>query len=204
MNFYPTERIALFIDGANLYAAAKSLSFDIDYKRLLALFRSKGQLVRALYYTALTEDQEYSSIRPLIDWLDYNGYTMVTKPTKEFIDAAGRRKIKGNMDIELAVDAMELADHLDHLVLFSGDGDFRSLVEALQHKGKRVSVVSTLSANPPMVADELRRQADQFIDLANLQNEIGRDPAERAQREQRRRQELEPLDEFEPEDLIET
>ena len=204
MNFYPTERIALFIDGANLYASAKSLAFDIDYKRLLALFRSKGQLVRALYYTALSEDQEYSSIRPLIDWLDYNGYTMVTKPTKEFIDAAGRRKIKGNMDIELAVDAMELADHLDHLVLFSGDGDFRSLVEALQHKGKRVSVVSTLATNPPMIADELRRQADQFIDLANLHEEIGRDPAERAQREQRRRAEPGPLDEFEPEDLIET
>jgi len=140
----------------------------------------------------------------LIDWLDYNGYTMVTKPTKEFIDAAGRRKIKGNMDIELAVDAMELADHLDHLVLFSGDGDFRSLVEALQHKGKRVSVVSTLTTNPPMVADELRRQADQFIDLAHLHEEIGRDPAERAQREQRRRAEPGPLDEFEPEDLIET
>ena len=204
MNFYPTERIALFIDGANLYASAKSLAFDIDYKRLLALFRSKGQLVRALYYTALSEDQEYSSIRPLIDWLDYNGYTMVTKPTKEFIDATGRRKIKGNMDIELAVDAMELADHLDHLVLFSGDGDFRSLVEALQHKGKRVSVVSTLATNPPMIADELRRQADQFIDLANLHEEIGRDPAERAQREQRRRAEPGPLDEFEPEDLIET
>jgi uncharacterized LabA/DUF88 family protein len=139
MNFYPTERIALFIDGANLYATAKSLAFDIDYKRLLALFRGKGQLVRALYYTALAEEQEYSSIRPLIDWLDYNGYTMVTKPTKEFVDAAGRRKIKGNMDIELAVDAMELSDHLDHIVLFSGDGDFRSLVEALQHKGKRVN-----------------------------------------------------------------
>jgi uncharacterized LabA/DUF88 family protein len=165
MHFYPNERVALFIDGANLYATAKSLAFDIDYKRLLALFRSKGQLVRALYYTALIEDQEYSSIRPLIDWLDYNGYTMVTKPTKEFIDATGRRKIKGNMDIELAVDAMELAEHLDHIVLFSGDGDFRSLVEALQHKGKRVSVVSTLATTPPMVADELRRQADQFIDL---------------------------------------
>jgi uncharacterized LabA/DUF88 family protein len=204
MNFYPNERIALFIDGANLYATAKSLAFDIDYKRLLALFRSKGQLVRALYYTALVEDQEYSSIRPLIDWLDYNGYTMVTKPTKEFVDAAGRRKIKGNMDIELAVDAMELAEHLDHVVLFSGDGDFRSLVEALQHKGKRVSVVSTLTTTPPMIADELRRQADQFIDLAYLQQEIGRDPAERAQREQRKRQEPVPLDEFDPEDLIET
>jgi uncharacterized LabA/DUF88 family protein len=127
-----------------------------------------------LYYTALAEEQEYSSIRPLIDWLDYNGYSMVTKPTKEFTDASGRRKIKGNMDIELAVDAMELADHLDHIVLFSGDGDFRTLVEALQHKGKRVSVVSTLTTQPPMVADELRRQADQFIDLADLQKDICR------------------------------
>jgi uncharacterized LabA/DUF88 family protein len=174
MNFYTTERVALFIDGANLYATAKALGFDIDYKRLLGLFRSKGQLLRALYYTALAEEQEYSSIRPLIDWLDYNGYSMVTKPTKEFTDASGRRKIKGNMDIELAVDAMELADHLDHIVLFSGDGDFRTLVEALQHKGKRVSVVSTLNTQPPMVADELRRQADHFIDLMDLQKEICR------------------------------
>jgi len=183
MIFYPTERTALFIDGANLYSASKALGFDIDYKRLLALFRTKGQMVRALYYTALPEDQEYSSIRPLIDWLDYNGYTMVTKPTKEFTDASGRRKVKGNMDIELAVDAMELADNLDHLVLFSGDGDFRSLVEALQQKGKRVSVVSTLRTQPPMAADELRRQADQFIDLAELEDEIGRDPAERPARD---------------------
>ena len=204
MHFYPTERVALFIDGANLYATAKALGFDIDYKRLLTVFGGKGQLLRALYYTALAEEQEYSSIRPLIDWLDYNGYTMVTKPTKEFIDAAGRRKIKGNMDIELAVDAMELADHLDHLVLFSGDGDFRSLVEALQHKGKRVSVVSTLATNPPMVADELRRQADQFIELANLQGEIGRDPSDRGQRGERRRGEPGGLDEFQSEDLIET
>ena len=168
MFFYPTERIALFIDGANLYATAKALGFDIDYKNLLGVFRSKGYLVRALYYTALIEDQEYSSIRPLIDWLDYNGYTMVTKPTKEFTDASGRRKIKGNMDIELTVDAMELAAKLDHVVLFSGDGDFRSLVAALQGKGLRVSVVSTLQTQPPMVADELRRQADQFIDIADL------------------------------------
>lgn len=183
MNFYQTERIALFIDGANLYATAKALGFDIDYKRLLLLFRKKGQLIRALYYTALAEDQEYSSIRPLIDWLDYNGYTMVTKPTKEFTDASGRRKIKGNMDIELAVDSMELAEHLDHIVLFSGDGDFRTLVEALQHKGKRVSVVSTLHTQPPMVADELRRQADQFIDLSDLIPEIAREGADRPLRE---------------------
>ncbi len=185
MFFYPTERIALFVDGANLYATAKSLGFDIDYKRMLTLFRSKGHLIRALYYTALAEDQEYSSIRPLIDWLDYNGYTMVTKPTKEYTDATGRRKIKGNMDIELAVDAMELADRLDHIVLFSGDGDFRSLVAALQQRGRRVSVVSTLQTQPPMVADELRRQADQFIDIADLEKDICRDPSARVPREAR-------------------
>lgn len=189
MIFYPNERMALFIDGANLYATAKSLGFDIDYKRLLTMFREKGNLIRALYYTALAEDQEYSSIRPLIDWLDYNGYSMVTKPTKEFTDASGRRKIKGNMDIELAVDAMELAEHLDHIVLFSGDGDFRSLVEALQYKGKRVSVVSTLATHPPMVADELRRQADQFIDISDLENEICRNASERSNREPARQRE---------------
>lgn len=184
-HFHPDERIALFIDGANLYATAKSLGFDIDYKRLLVLFRQKGRLVRALYYTAVADEQEYSSIRPLIDWLDYNGFTMVTKPTKEFTDASGRRKVKGNMDIELTVDAMRLAENLDHIVLFSGDGDFRSLVAALQQMGKRVSVVSTLQTQPPMVADELRRQADQFIDIADLEQLICRDPATRVARESR-------------------
>jgi len=179
------ERIALFIDGANLYATAKSLGFDIDYKRLLREFQAKGTLIRAFYYTALIEDQEYSSIRPLIDWLDYNGYAVVTKPTKEFVDSLGRRKVKGNMDIELAVDAMEMAEHIDHMVLFSGDGDFRSLVEAVQRKGVRVSVISTITTQPPMIADELRRQADEFIDLIHLVGKIGRDPGERAERMQR-------------------
>jgi uncharacterized LabA/DUF88 family protein len=177
--FYQEERIALFIDGANLYAAARALGFDIDYKRLLEQFAAKGRLVRAFYYTALVEDQEYSPIRPLIDWLDYNGYTMVTKPTKEFTDASGRRKIKGNMDIELAIDVMEMADHVDHILLFSGDGDFRRLVEAVQRKGVRVSVVSTVRSQPPMVADELRRQADNFIELQDLAASIARIHAHR-------------------------
>ena len=176
------ERFALFIDGANLYASAKSLGFDIDYKRLLREFQGRGRLIRAYYYTALVEDQEYSSIRPLVDWLDYNGYSVVTKPTKEFVDSTGRRKVKGNMDIELAVTAMEMAPHVDQMVLFSGDGDFRSLVESLQRQGVRVSVVSTVVTQPPMVADELRRQADEFIDLAQLAPRIGRDPSERAAR----------------------
>lgn len=180
--FDSREKIALFVDGANLYATAKTLGFDIDYKRMLKEFQGKGYLLRAYYYTALAEDQEYSSIRPLIDWLDYNGYTVVTKPTKEFVDSAGRRKVKGNMDIELAVAAMELVEHVDHIVLFSGDGDFRSLVEALQRKGRKVSVVSTMTTQPPMIADELRRQADNFIDLATLSKRIGRAPSERPER----------------------
>src|ERR1700684_186802 len=174
-----SNKIALFIDGANLYATAKTLGFDIDYKRLLKEFQSRGTLVRAFYYTAIIEDQEYSSIRPLIDWLHYNGSTVVTKATKEFIDASGRRKVKGNMDIELAVDAMELAEHVDQIVLFSGDGDFRSLVEAMQRRGVRVTVVSTISSQPPMIADELRRQADVFTDLVELQSRLGRDSSER-------------------------
>ena len=193
------EKFALFIDGANLYATAKSLGFDIDYKKLLKEFQSRGNLLRAFYYTAIIEDQEYSSIRPLIDWLDYNGYAVVTKATKEFVDQAGRRKVKGNMDIELAVDAMETAPNVDHIVLFSGDGDFRRMVEAIQRKGKKVSVISTLQTQPPMIADDLRRQADLFIDLASLQNRIGRDPSERmarmAEREAQRRQQTEPDDE---------
>ena len=172
-------RIAVFIDGANLYATAKALGFDIDYKRLLTDVQNRGTLVRAFYYTAIIEDQEYSSIRPLIDWLDYNGYTVVTKATKEFFDASGRRKVKGNMDIELAVDAMELAGQIDQMMLFSGDGDFRSLVAAMQRRGVRVTVVSTIATQPPMIADELRRQADVFIDLRELQPKISRDPPER-------------------------
>src|SRR5580692_2615985 len=174
MIFYPQERIGLFIDGSNLYAAARALGFDIDYRRLLDVFKNYGHLVRAFYYTALVEDQEYSPIRPLVDWLDYNGYTMVTKPTKEFTDATGRRKIKGNMDIELAIDMLEMAQHIDHAILFSGDGDFQRLVEAVQRRGVRVSVVSTIRSSPPMASDDLRRQADSFVELQELGPSIAR------------------------------
>ena len=172
--FDQREKIAVFIDGANLYATSRALGFDIDYRKLLSYFREQGYLLRAYYYTALVEDQEYSSIRPLIDWLDYNGYTVVTKPAREFTDSSGRRKIKGNMDMELAVDALEISQTADHIVLFSGDGDFRSLVAALQRRGRRVTVASTITSNPPMVADDLRRQADAFLDLASLQDVVGR------------------------------
>jgi len=172
--FYTEEKVAIFIDGSNLYAAARALEFDIDYKKLLQWIASQGRLVRVFYYTALIDDHEYSPIRPLVDWLDYNGYSMVTKPTKEFIDAQGRKKVKGNMDIELAIDMMEMADNVDHIMLFSGDGDFRRLIEAVQRKGVRVTIVSTIKSSPPMVADELRRQADHFLELEVLAPHIQR------------------------------
>jgi uncharacterized LabA/DUF88 family protein len=174
MTFYPTDKIALFIDGANLYSAAKGLNFDIDYKKLLDEFRKRGILIRAYYYTTLVEDQDYSPIRPLVDWLDYNGFAVVTKSAREFTDATGRKRIRGDMDIEIAVDMMEMAVKADHLVLFSGDGDFRRVIESVQQKGVRVTVVSTVKSQPPMASDDLRRQADSFVDLADLFNIIGR------------------------------
>lgn len=168
MLFLPNERTALFIDGANLYSASRNLGFDVDYRNLLEFFRSKTNVIRAYYYSAVLETEEYSPLKPLTDWLAYNGYSLVTKPAREFTDATGRRRIKGNMDIELAIDMLEMAPRLDHVVLFSGDSDFRRLVEAVQRQGVRVSVVSTVRSTPPMIADDLRRQADQFLELAEI------------------------------------
>jgi uncharacterized LabA/DUF88 family protein len=172
------ERLAVFIDGANLYAASRALGFDVDYKNLLAHFRQHSYLVRAYYYTALLETEEYSPLRPLVDWLGYNGYSVVTKPAKEFTDATGRRRVKGSVDIEMAVDVLDLTPSLDHVVLFSGDGDLRRLVEAVQRRGVRVTVVSTIRTQPATIADDLRRQADAFLDLADLAEHITRNQVE--------------------------
>ncbi|MFA4892585.1 NYN domain-containing protein [Brevundimonas sp.] len=181
MTPYPTERIALFIDGANLYSAAKALNADLDFKKLVEMYRSQAVLVRAYYYTAVIEGEEFSPIKPLVDWLDYNGFTVVTKPVKRFTDAQGHTRTKGNMDIEIAVDMLEFAPHIDHAILFSGDGDFRRLVQALQAKGVRVTVVSTTKSQPPQIADELRRQADAFVELSDLLPDIGRPRATASQ-----------------------
>lgn len=173
------ERVALFIDGANLYSAAKALAFDMDYRKLLEEFRKHGRFIRASYYTALVEDQDFSPIRPLVDWLDYNGYTLVTKPAKEYTDGTGRRRFKGDMDVELAVDLLQAATFVDHAFVFSGDGDFVAAIEAVQRKGMRVSVVSTIKSNPPMASDDIRRAADNFVELADLTSLVGRLPRER-------------------------
>ncbi|RSB47640.1 MULTISPECIES: NYN domain-containing protein [Brevundimonas] len=177
MTNHPDDRIALFIDGANLYSAARALNCDLDFKKLTERFTGESRLVRAYYYTAVVEGEEFSPIRPLVDWLDYNGFTVVTKPVKRYVDAQGHSRTKGNMDIEIAVDMLELAPRLDHVVLFSGDGDFRRLAQAMQAKGVRVTVVSTVKSQPPQIADDLRRQADAFIDLADIINEIGKPKA---------------------------
>ncbi len=173
-HFLASERTALFIDGANLYSASRNLGFDVDYRGLLQYFRRQTNVLRAYYYAAVLETEEYSPLKPLTDWLAYNGYTLVTKPAREFTDVAGRRRVKGNMDIELAIDMLELADKVEHAVLFSGDSDFRRLVEAVQRRGVRVSVISSMRTSPPMAADDLRRQADQFIELAEIAPEFTR------------------------------
>jgi uncharacterized LabA/DUF88 family protein len=170
---------ALFIDGANLHLTAKALGFEIDYRKLLAEFQSRATVLWAFFYAVIIEGQEYSSMRPLLDWLGYNGFTVVSKPVKEFIDPTGRRKTRGSMGIEIAVDTMRMAARLDQMVLFSGNGDFRPLIKAVQRQGVRVSVVSSICTHPRMIADELRHQADTFIDLKELQSLIGRAPAER-------------------------
>ena len=174
MAFYTNERIAIFVDGANFHSTTKSLDFDIDYKRLLELFKEKGRMVGARYYTALLENDDYSPIRPLIDWLNYNGYQVITKPAKSYTDRDGRSRIKGNMDIEIALDMVELAENVDHILLCSGDGDFRPAIEVCQRKGTRVTVISSMKTKPPMLADELRRQANDFIELYDLEKLIGR------------------------------
>ena len=173
------EKTVVFIDGANLYATARGLDFDIDYKKLLSLFQTRSNLVRAYYYTVLIEDQEYSPIRPLVDWLDYNGYTLVTKPAKAFTDTAGRRRIRNSIDVDLAVDILEIAEKVDHIVLFSGNGSYRSLIAAAQRRGARVTVISTTSSNTATIADELRRQADSFVDLKSLRGDIARERSHR-------------------------
>lgn len=166
-------KTAVFIDGANFYGSVKALQINVDYTRLLDYIKAEhGTLIRASYYSAMLETTEHNGMRPLIDWLSYNGYNTVTKAAKEFTGFDGHRKVKGNMDIEMAVDMLELSTHVDHIILISGDGDFRRVVEAIQRKGVRVTVISTIASEPPMAADELRRQADAFIDMKAIKGSI--------------------------------
>jgi uncharacterized LabA/DUF88 family protein len=170
MWLYPDARTALFIDGPNFHNSAKDMGFDVEYSTLLRFFRERSRLSRAFYYTAVDPSGENTPLRRLLDWLSYNGYQVVSKASKEFRDNGGQRRVKGNMDIELAIDMLNMAPYLDHVVLFSGDGDFRRLIEATQMRGIQVSVV----ASDDVTADEVQRQADQFVDLSLLRPYIER------------------------------
>ena len=171
----PEGRSAVFIDGANLHSTSRALGFEVDFKRLLAEFEQRGPLLRTYYYSTVLTPVEFVSIQPLLDWLEYNGFTVRTKLPRKHDDGEGRRRYKRSIAIDLAIDAMEAAGYVDNIYLFSGDGDFRSLVEALQRRGVLVTVVSTLRNKPaPMVADELRRQADAFLELNDLKVAISR------------------------------
>ena len=170
----PESRLAVFVDGPSLYYSARALGFDVDFRRLLSWCNQQGSLLRAHYYTTIFEEREYQNTRPLIDWLDYNGFTVKAKSVSEHDDGEGARRYRRNLSIEIAVDAIEIARHVDALMLFSGDGDLRPAVEAIQRRGVITSVVSTIRSQPPMLADELRRQADRVYDLHDLQKEFGR------------------------------
>ena len=174
MVFYKEERLALFIDGASLYSSARALNLEVDFRKLLREFRDRGRLQRASYYTTIVESDEYSPVRPLVDWLAYNGFNVVTKPAREYTDREGRRRVRGNMNVELAVDLVESAALVDHIVLFAGDGDFRRAVDAAKARGARVTVVSSIKGQPRTIADELRREADVFIDLNDMAELIAR------------------------------
>jgi uncharacterized LabA/DUF88 family protein len=175
MNFYYNERTALFIDGADLDATCKALGFHVDFKKVLELFRSTTRLIRATYYALYSEQQEYSPVRPLVDWLGYNGYMTMSKPAKEISDSVGRHYVANSIAVELTIDALQLAPALDHVVLFSGSADFRSLLAALQKSGRRVTVISSRKAAERSVSDELRRQCDQFVELDDLRDQIALD-----------------------------
>lgn len=164
MHFFP-GRTYVAIDGANLHSTTKALGVEVDFAKLLAVLGEGTDLLRANYFTAIDESSGVSTIRPFCDYLAYNGYSVVSKPAKSFSGTDGQRRIKGNMDIEIAVDALEMARHYDNYVLMSGDGDFTYLVKSLQRAGKRVIVVSAL--NQGVLADELRRASDRFVDLSD-------------------------------------
>ena len=170
-----SERIGLFIDGSNFHSTTKLLNLEVDYLKLLNFFKGKGQMIRAYYYTALPDQSEISPLRKLTDFLDYNGYTIVSKQTKEYTDhMSGERRVKGNMDMELALDMLKMSKHLDHVYLFSGDGDFCRLLEDVQDRGVRVTVVSSTHTQPKLIADSLRRKADAFLDIDDIYEDLSR------------------------------
>lgn len=159
----------VLIDGSNLYESARALSMKVDYKRLLDLLNEDGALLRAYYFTALPDRSIENWIHKQVDWMMNNGYSVISKPMKEYVDASGRKKQKGNIDMEIAVCAMTQAQLATEIWIFSGDGDFAVLIKALQERfAVKVYVVSSST----LVSHELRRQADKYIPLEDIRQDI--------------------------------
>lgn len=173
-NFQMSEKMALFIDGQSLHYTAKALGFDIDFKRLLEDFGWRGFLLRAYYYAQVREDPDANVLRPLLDWLAYNGFVVRQTISKDAHDTADRRKFKRNIGVNLAVDALELAPSIERMFLFAGDSDLATIVRAVQRRGVHVTVVSTMAAKPQVISEELRRSANSFLDLGALRAAISR------------------------------
>ena len=182
LSFLPFDsraNVMLFFDGANTQMAAKALSFEIDYKKLRDGFAERCNVLRSYYFQATPPDgyENYAYVKPLTDFLSYNNYHLITKPFRQFKDADGVVRGKGNMDIEIAIQMMKSMNKADYLFLFSGDGDFKPLLEECQLNGHaQIVVVSTLHSEPPVVSDELRKQADHYIDWANLEPVVKLNP----------------------------
>lgn len=178
-----SQRVAIMIDGPNLFNTSKNLGFDVDFKKLLGLFEQNCLLHRAVYFNMLSERDDTTPVKPLVDWLSYNGYKTVTKPFREFTDASGTRRTKGSMHVEMAVEMMNMAQFVEHFVLFSGDGELAYAVNAVQEKGCRVTAVSTMKSDTgSTIADELRRKVNRFVNLDDVKGIIDKSVEENTSR----------------------
>lgn len=177
MNLYGlnvNEPTAVLIDGYNTLSTTKLLKFDIDFRKLLNLFQNKTRLVKIYYFASLRDNPaDHDPMIPVIQWMMYNGYNVISKKMNEFMNIDNIQS-KGNMDVEISVTVLEMVKSVDHIVLFTGDENFRFLIEAVQRMGTRITVCSSMQCQPQIMSDDLRRQADNFIELNNLKSEIQR------------------------------
>lgn len=173
--FYNTERIGLFIDGYSLYQTVRAMDLRIDYKALRDLFASKGRLNRVQYFATVNDHDpdEFNPQRKTFDWLQYNGFDVQTIQTRSFTGSDGEIQYRGNASVLMTCYALKHAEHLDHVVILTGNADFAPLITALQERGTRVTMVSTIK-NGSLCSDQLRRSADDFIDLEDLRQQISK------------------------------
>ncbi|HOX26223.1 MAG TPA: NYN domain-containing protein [Candidatus Krumholzibacteria bacterium] len=163
----PLDKVAIFIDGENIHYSAKHLNMRLDYLKLCRRLAGKRRLLRAYFYTAISAQSEGKI--DFINFLKLNGFTVVTREVKSFSEPdATNRSVRSALDMELAMDIVNLCPHVDTVILCSGDGDFRPLVEAVARRGKHVEVCALRE----MTSTDLIAAADVYVDLGSLKDEI--------------------------------